>query len=117
MQILKKPISLTLIALVLLYTVGFRIEHPRGGLKNAVASASSSLTIVKRVSKVAPGDKIIVGIKNKPSPVLGIVSGVTGDVIGVQLDTSFERASQKDVAGKLVIVIPFIDSLLSAVGL
>lgn len=117
MRNLIKPISIVVGVALLLFIFGFRIEHPRGGLKNAVGSASSSLVIVKKISNVNAGDKIVIGVDSKTSPILGIVSGINGNTVSVQLDNGFQKGDIKNVAGKLLIVIPFIGAIFSAVGL
>ena len=113
----KKPTSIVVLILLLLFIFGFRIEHPKGGLKNAVGSASSSLVVVKRTNNIKAGDKIVIGVDGKTSPVLGIASGISDGIVAVQLDNGFQKGSINQVAGKLLIVIPFVGAIFSAVGL
>ena len=117
MQNWRRPTAFTLVVLIGLYLLGIRIEHPKDGLKNALGPAKTSLVITKKVSKVKAGDKVVVSLVGKPSPVLGIVSGISDKDISIQLNNGFERATNKNIVGKLVIVIPFLGSLLSVVGL
>lgn len=112
-----RPTAIVVGIALLLFIFGIRVEHPRGGLKNAVGSASSSLVIVKKTSNIKAGDKVVIGVDSKPTPTLGIVSGINENIVSVQLDNGFQKGDIKNVAGKLLIVIPFIGAIFSAVGL
>lgn len=112
-----KPVIAVLLSLLILSLFGFRIEHPKAGLANAVGSAQSSVVIVKKADKYVSGDKIVADAQVGVSPVLGIVAGVTEESIEVILDKGVARTTQEDVSGKLLFVIPFIGTVLSWVGL
>jgi predicted ABC-type transport system involved in lysophospholipase L1 biosynthesis ATPase subunit len=111
----------TAIALAILIAVffvfGLRVQHPRAGLGNAVGSAQSSLVIVKKVDEVKPGDKIVAGAQVGKSPVLGIVATIEKGSIELQIGSGIARSTQDRVAGKLLVVIPFVGLIFNAVGL
>lgn len=109
-------IALAAIA-VLFFALGLRLEHPKTGLGNALGSAQSSLVVVKKISEVKPGDKIVVGAQVGKSPVLGIVASVKNGSIEMHVGNGIARSSQDKVAGKLLIVIPFLGLPLNAIGL
>ena len=111
----KRGIIFALILLVILYALGLRVGHPKAGLKNA---KFQKIDLAKEESEIAVGDKVIVTTK-KPgkSPELALVNNVNTDSIDVQTSDGFERVSSKDVHGSLVMVFPFIGTLLGMVGL
>ena len=114
----KRGIIFALILLVILYALGLRVGHPKAGLKNALGTAESSVAIYWHKSEIAVGDKVIVTTKQPgKSPELALVNNVNTDSIDVQTSDGFERISSKDVHGSLVMVFPFIGTLLGMVGL
>ena len=64
------------------------------------------------------GDKVIITTKTPGgSPQIALVNNVNADSIDVQILGGFERVANKDVHGTLVLVFPFVGTLLSAIGL
>lgn len=114
---LKKPAIAIAIVAVVFFALGLRVEHPRAGLANAVGSAESSLVIVKKISEIKPGDKIVAGALVGKSPVLGMVATVENGSIELQIGNGIARSTPDRVSGKLVAVIPFVGYLFNAVGL
>ena len=114
----KRGIVFAAILLVILYALGLRIDHPKSGLKNALGTAESSLAVYWHKSEVSVGDKVVITTKTPGlSPQLALVNNVNTDSVDVQITGGFERVALKDVHGTLVLVFPFIGTLLSIIGL
>jgi len=114
----KRGIVFALILLAILFALGLRVDHPKSGLKNALGSASSSIAVYWHHSKISPGEKIVV-LTDKPAqdPVLAIVNNVNTDSIDIQTEVGLQRVPIKNVRGSLVMVFPFLGSLIGAFGL
>lgn len=100
----------------LFMSVGFRLNHLKGGIGSALGSAKSSLALYKHGTKAEVGSKVIVNVKGI-GPELGIVKSATETTVDVDLGATFTRIEKKDVLGKLVAVVPFFGSVLGIVGL
>jgi hypothetical protein len=117
-QTARRNLTLTLIVLVVLYAFGFRIDHPKGGLSNALGSASSSLAIYKHGNIVKIGDKVVSRSEVKgASPAIGVVMGQNKNFYDVQNGIVLEAVTKKDMRGNLIAVIPFLGAILNVVGL
>ncbi len=114
----KRGIVFTLLLVVILFSLGLRVDHPKSGLRNAIGSASSSVAIYWHHAQLTPGEKIIV-MTDTPGidPVLALVNTVNGDTVDIQTMEGLKRVPIKNVRGSLVMVFPFIGMLLGAFGL
>jgi hypothetical protein len=114
-----RPVAIALVVIVIFMAVGFRINHPRYGLSSALGSAKSSLAFYKRGGQPTIGDKVIVTLPNMPavSPALGVVRSVQGGKVLVVLGSDLREVGVKDVAGKLIAVIPFFGAIVGIIGL
>lgn len=112
-----KPGAGVIILVLVLFLFGFRVEHPKAGLANAVGSAQSSIVIVKKADNYVSGDKIVAHTLVGETPVLGIVASVTDGSIELILERSVARTTPDQVSGKLLFVIPFVGTVLGWVGL
>jgi hypothetical protein len=113
---MKKTLAIAVVVLVTLFGFGIRVSHPDQGLSSALGSAKSSVAIYKKSGQPGISSKVIV--KTKDSGIgLGIVRGSQGGNVDVDLGAAFVRVSQKDVKGNLIVVIPFVGSILGVVGL
>ena len=113
----KRGIVFAAILLVILYVLGLRIDHPKSGLKNALGTAESSLAVYWHKSEISVGDKVVITTKTPgKSPQIALVNNVNTDSIDVQILGGFERVKMEKVHGTLVLVFPFIGTLLSAIG-
>ena len=101
----------------ILFLFGFRLAHPQAGLSNALGSAQSSITLVKKADTYKSGDKVVAEAQVGKSPVLGIIASAEGGSLELILENSVARTTPEKVSGKLVAVIPFVGYLLSVVGL
>ena len=114
----KRGIVFTVILLVILYALGLRVDHPKSGLKNALGTAESSVAVYWHKSEVSVGDKGVITTRTPGgSPQLALGNNVNTDSIDVQITGGFERVAMKNVHGTLVLVFPFIGTLLSTIGL
>jgi hypothetical protein len=114
----SKKTLIVLAALVLLYALGFRLEHPHSGFKSALGSASSSIVLTQKTSNYGIGQKVVAGSQSKElSPILGQVTAVTGTTYSVTNGVFLESIEGKKIAGKMIIVLPFFGYLLNVVGL
>jgi len=117
----KKILSFPLITILILalgFFAGLRIDHPQSGLKNALGSAESSIALYRSTTSFGIGDKVVVNTGDKNlDPALAIVSNVSNDGIDVQSGPQIQRVEVNAVKGKLLVIIPFIGSLFSVIGL
>jgi len=114
---MKKTLAIgVVVVLVALFGFGIRVSHPDQGLSSALGSAKSSVAIYKKSGQPEVGSKVIVKTKDSGTG-LGIVRGSRAGNVDVDLGATFVRVSQKDVKGNLIVVIPFIGSVLGVVGL
>ena len=117
----KKLVTYPLIAVLVIagsFFLGLRFSHPASGLKNALGSATSSVALYRHGSSFAKGDIVLVNTGSKDlDPALAKVSTVSKDGVDIQSGAQIQRVATKEIQGKLLIVIPFIGTLLSVVGL
>lgn len=114
----KRGFVFAAILLIILFALGLRIDHPKSGLRNALGSASSSVAVYWHHSTLSAGEKIVI-VTDKPGldPVLAIVNNVNTDYVDIQTDDGFQRVPINNVRGSLVMVFPFIGTILGFVGL
>jgi len=114
----KRGFVFAAVLLLILFALGLRIDHPKSGLRNALGSANSSVAVYWHHSQISAGERVVVDT-DKPAldPVLAIVNNVNTDYVDIQTDDGFQRVTIKNVRGSLVMVFPFIGTLLGFVGL
>ena len=114
----KRGFVFAAILLIILFALGLRIDHPKSGLRNALGSASSSVAVYWHHSTLSAGEKIVI-VTDKPGldPVLAIVNNVNTDYVDIQTDDGFQKVPINNVRGSLVMVFPFIGTILGFVGL
>jgi hypothetical protein len=114
----RKGAGVVVLALALLFVLGFRVGHPQAGLTNALGSATSSLVVYQKADAYSAGQKVIAKSGDAArSPFLGQISGATGDRYDVANGQFTEQITASDISGKMVFVIPFLGVLLGWVGL
>lgn len=117
----KKLVSYPLIAILLLglaFVLGLRVDHPHSGLKNALGSATSSLALYRDTTAFVKGDIVLVNTGDKKlDPALARVSNVSKDGVDIQSGAQIQRVQTVNVKGKLLVIIPFLGSFFSTVGL
>ena len=105
-----------LLAFILLFVVGIRATHPKSGLDHALGSAASSVAVYRVTDSLAMDDKVVVQLSGEGSA-LGIVRGVADGSYDVQVGSQLYRLNTQDIRGKMLVIIPFVGSLLGAIGL
>ena len=114
----SKKTLIVVAALVLLYVLGFRIEHPHSGFKTALGSASSSIVLTQKSGNYAVGQKVVAASQSKElSPILGQVTAVNGSSYSVTNGVFLESVEGKNISGKMIVVLPFFGSILNLIGL
>jgi hypothetical protein len=114
----KKSIGVVVLAIALLFVLGFRVGHPQAGLTNALGSATSSLVVYQKADAYSAGQKVIAQSGDASrSPFLGQISGATGDRYDVANGQFTEQVSSADISGKMIFVIPFLGTVFGWVGL
>ena len=119
MGILPKKVIAGILAVVLIgFSLGIRIAHPQGGLKNGLGSAESGLVIYKKSEITTAGTKVIVQFdKPQKSPILAVISANTQDAVVVQTGTKLENIKVTQIKGELLVMVPFLGSVLGLIGL
>ena len=118
MRINQKAIGAVLLAIALLFVLGFRVGHPQSGLTNALGSAESSLVIYQKAETYSLEQKVIANSADQSlSPFLGQITGATGDRYDIANGRFNESRTGADIKGKMIFVIPFIGKILGWVGL
>ena len=114
----RKVIGAILLAMALLFVLGFRVGHPQAGLTNALGAAESGLVVYQKAEMYSVGQKVISKSGDQSlSPFLGEIAGVTGDRYDVGNGRFTESLTGADIKGKMVFVIPFLGTVLGWVGL
>jgi hypothetical protein len=107
-----------LLAVILLFAVGFRWGHPKDGLSNALGSANSGIVVYHKGSSISVGSKVISGVSAPAKgPVIAVVTAVSGDNVEIQTGKKLIRVKKTEISGKLLVVVPFVGAVLSIVGL
>jgi hypothetical protein len=92
----------------LLNTVGgISVVHPRSGAAISMGKVTDSLIAIKRSSKVAVGDKIVVSLGNKQSPELVIVQGVSPQSILTNISGKLLVVTPKQIEGRVLALFPY----------
>lgn len=113
-----KPVAYGLIFILLFTLLGFRVAHPKSGLKSAAGGAASSLVAYRHASHYTTGDKVVVVLPKKDiSPAIGIVRSTTDRDVQVQTNELVVNVAYAEVKGKLIGVLPFIGMIFSAIGM
>ncbi|MGA0866445.1 MAG: hypothetical protein ACO3YA_05350 [Candidatus Nanopelagicaceae bacterium] len=105
-----------LVAVVLFFAFGLRITHPQSGLDHALGSAQSSVALYRVTDTFSMDDRVIAALPTD-GPALGVVRGEFGDAYDVQIGSQLFRLNKQDIDGKMLVIIPFIGSLLGLFGL
>ena len=115
---LTKWIGGVLVFVAILFAAGIRIAHPHDGLKNALGSAQSGLVVYQKNPSLTLQEKVIVKIEDPAkSPILAFVSANDGKTLQVQSGAAAITVQPSQVYGKLILVIPFLGSVLNVIGL
>jgi hypothetical protein len=114
----KKSAGVFVLAIALLFALGFRIGHPQAGLANALGSAQSSLVLYQKADAYSAGHKVIAKSGDPArSPFLGQIASATGDGYDVVNGQFTEQVIATDISGKMIFVIPFLGTFFGWFGL
>ena len=114
-----RKIAIGIIAvLAIFFFMGFRVGHAQDGLKNALGSAQSGLVIYKNEPSFVVGSKVLIKM-NAPakSPLLAFVMGNKSGTVEIQAGTKVQTVKSSQIYGTMVAIVPFLGSVLGAVGL
>jgi len=104
--------------LALFYLLGIRVAHPHDGLKNALGSAQSGLVVYQTKPALVVKAKVLVHIPDKGrDPLLAFIAANRGKTVDVQSGATAFSVDSSQVYGKLILVIPFLGSILNLIGL
>ena len=116
-SVIKKSAAVIAI-FVLLFIFGVRVDHPKSGLRSALGSASTSIAIYRDTTNVKVGDKVLANLETlEKSPTLAFVRSIDGKNFDIQSDAQMERIQADAIRGHLIAIVPFIGTILGAVGL
>jgi hypothetical protein len=103
----------------LIFTLfGFRVAHPKSGLRSAAGEANTSLVAYKHSDTFEVGDKVIIRLdESTKSPAIGIVRTIEEKNFVVQTGDLILTVPDKKISGKLLGVFPFIGSIFTIIGL
>lgn len=100
-----------------LFSLGVRIAHPQDGLKNALGTARSGLVVYQKNPSLVVGEKVLVHLQDAQlNPLLAVVSANKGKTVEVRSATSSYTVQASQIYGKLILVIPFLGSVVGIFG-
>ena len=113
-----KPLSYALIFILIFTLLGFRVAHPKSGLRSAAGAADTSIVAYRGSDTYKRGDKVIIRLeKSSISPAIGIVDSVENDSVRVQTGDLLLNVPKDAVKGKLIGVFPFIGTFFTIIGM
>ncbi len=118
MSRVAKPISYALIFILVFTLLGFRVAHPKSGLRSAAGAADTSIVAYRGSDNFSRGDKVVIRLeKSSISPAIGIVDSIENDSVRVQTGDLLLSVPREAIKGKLVGVFPFIGTLFTLIGM
>ena len=118
MNRVAKPVALALIFVLLFTLMGFRVAHPKSGLRSAAGAADTSLVAYKKSETYARGDKVIIELEKKSiSPAIGIVQLIEENTFQVQTGDLLISVPKESIKGKLFGVFPFVGVLFTIISM
>ena len=118
MSRVAKPISYALIFILIFTLLGFRVAHPKSGLRSAAGAADTSIVAYRSSDNLSRGDKVVIRLeKSSISPAIGIIDSIDADSVQVQTGDFLLNVPRDSIKGKLVGVFPFVGTIFTIVGL
>lgn len=118
MSRVMRPVAVLAIVAILFTLLGFRVVHPKSGLRSAAGEANTSLVAYKHSDTYEAGDKVIIKLDEiSKSPAIGIVRTVEDKNFVVQTGDLILTVPNSQMSGKLLGVFPFIGSIFTILGL
>ena len=113
-----RPLSFALIFILVFTLLGFRVGHPKSGLRSAAGAANTSIVAYKHTETFGRGDKVIIKLeKASISPAIGIVQLVEENSVQVQTGDLLINVPKESIKGKLFGVFPFIGTVFTIIGM
>lgn len=101
---------------LLLFLFGFRIGHPDAGIGTALGTAESSVVIYKK-GQVTDYESKILAVTGDGKTGLGVIAGTDTKQVYLSLGDRYETVQAEKIKGKLLMVVPFLGSIVGFVGL
>lgn len=118
MSRVAKPLSYALVFILIFTLLGFRVAHPKSGLRSAAGAADTSIVAYRSSDSLSRGDKVVIRIeKSSISPAIGIIDSIEQDTVRVQTGDLLLNVPREAIKGKLVGVFPFIGTLFTLIGM
>lgn len=118
MSRVAKPLSYALVFILIFTLLGFRVAHPKSGLRSAAGAADTSIVAYRSSDSLSRGDKVVIRIeKSSMSPAIGIIDSIEQDTVRVQTGDLLLNVPREAIKGKLVGVFPFIGTLFTLIGM
>jgi hypothetical protein len=111
---MKQKLVMFAIIAAVLFALGFRAGHPVDGLSSAMGSAKSGIVIYKKAGEYVIGQKVVVDVAGQGLET-GIIKSATKETVDVDTKAAFVRVNQKDVHGRLMVVVPFFGTIIGLV--
>ena len=113
-----KPLSYALIFILIFTLLGFRVAHPKSGLRSAAGAADTSIVAYRGSDTYKRGDKVVIRLeKSSISPAIGIIESVENGTVRVQTGDILLSVPEDSVKGKLIGVFPFIGTFFTIIGM
>ena len=113
-----RPVAYLAIVALLFTLLGFRVVHPKSGLRSAAGEANTSLVAYKHSDTFEVGDKVIIKLdESSKSPSIGIIRTIDKKDFVVQAGDLILTVPEEKMSGKLLGVFPFIGSIFTIIGL
>ncbi len=119
-RLIKPAIVLLIVILISAALIGpgrLRISHPHSGAASSLGSAKDSLVIIRQGTNGKVGEPVMALISDpKTSPVLALVTAVSGDNFMIATNSLRVQTSSKEILGKVEFVIPYLGVLANLIG-
>ena len=113
-----RPVAYLAIVAIIFTLLGFRVVHPKSGLRSAAGEANTSLVAYKHADAFKVGDKVVIRLdESSKSPAIGIIRTIEKEDFVVQTGDLILTVPMEKVSGKLLGVFPFLGSIFTIIGL
>lgn len=113
-----RPVAYLAIAVILFTLLGFRVAHPKSGLRSTAGEANTSLVVYRHSGTFEVGDKVVIKLdESSKSPAIGIIRTIEKNDFVIQAGDLILAVPTKQISGKLLGVLPFLGSIFTIIGL
>ena len=97
----------------------FRLEHPRSGVPLAPGEVATSLVVVNTwTTTVQPGEAVLIRTGSPDEdPAVAVVTEASGSALTVTLGSRTLSVGASDVIGRAVLIVPYLGTIPTALGL